>query len=54
MKDITHEMKNMSHCRFQESDIQIVLKYICASFLEVASCTQETEKSLIMNVLGNK
>ena len=44
MKDIKHEMKNMSHCWFLESDLQIVLKLMYAKFLKVASHTQENKR----------
>ena len=33
----------MSHCWFEEYDVQIFLKYMYALFLEVASRTQKTE-----------
>ena len=53
MENVNNQTKNIAHCCFQRIthltvDVQIFVRYMYASFLKIASRTQETRKNVLM------
>ena len=53
MEDIKHEMKNMARYWFQESDVQIVSRYMYTYFLKLLHVLRKL-KNVFVSALNKK